>query len=176
MTRISIENPVGSGRRQGWWKRVINVDTSKSNGYAFDGNFLGEGEHDLPVGSILINKSPTGSVKRGSNEGNCYRVGETDLEFIGSFDWHDHFLSFRDLVSDALASRRLRDSADSPDSAEKSTKDKLVTCLKNMTAIVSHWGQVSGLACINNTESIEFKQYIESIDLINHIESSVPVK
>jgi hypothetical protein len=38
-----------------WAKLVTGVDTSKTNGYAFQGDFLKvEAEHKLPVGSIVV--------------------------------------------------------------------------------------------------------------------------
>jgi len=38
-----------------WAKRITGVDTTKTNGYAFQGNFLDvRSEHKLPVGSIVV--------------------------------------------------------------------------------------------------------------------------
>ena len=60
-----------------WAKLVTAVDTSKTNGYAFAGDFLRvEAEHKIPVGSIVIEVcdtkitayqiTPDGPVKFGS--------------------------------------------------------------------------------------------------------------
>jgi len=38
-----------------WAKRITGVDTTKTNGYAFQGDFLNvREEHKLPVGSIVV--------------------------------------------------------------------------------------------------------------------------
>jgi len=38
-----------------WAKRIIGVDITKTNGYAFQGDFLNvREEHKLPVGSIVV--------------------------------------------------------------------------------------------------------------------------
>jgi len=38
-----------------WAKRVVSVDTTQTNGYAFQGDFLYvRGEHKLPVGSVVV--------------------------------------------------------------------------------------------------------------------------
>jgi hypothetical protein len=104
--RIKIDDYRTSGRRSSWWKHVTNVDTSKSNGYAFDGEFLAaETEYDLPVGSIVIECRPDGSVKNSSKIGYIYEVrqDENELACIShSYDWRGEFLSFRDLVADKI--------------------------------------------------------------------------
>jgi hypothetical protein len=42
------------GKYKHWAKHVVSVDISKTNGYAFGGNFLAvEREHKLPVGSLI---------------------------------------------------------------------------------------------------------------------------
>jgi hypothetical protein len=105
--RLKIENVRASGRRTGWSKRVENVDESKENGYAFDGEFLPDRkEIEIPVGAIVIQKNPKGSVKNGYNEGKIYRVSEegslVDLHPEVEFNWRNDFLTFRDHVAEAI--------------------------------------------------------------------------
>jgi len=111
MVRTKIKNDMNSGRRKGWSKLVTSVDPSKNNGYAFEGEFLDDGkEYDLPVGSVVIQKHPEGSVKHAWESGHCYTLdGDGDLCYTSdesgkeSFDWHKEFLSFRDHVIAVLA-------------------------------------------------------------------------
>lgn len=102
--RFRIVNETNSGRRSGWTKHVTAVDTSKHNGYAFDGPFLRAGENELPVGSIIIQKNPEGSVKNGWDSARCYVVTADGLETVSDgMDWREDFLSFRDVVAEYLA-------------------------------------------------------------------------
>ena len=102
--RLKIQNEIASGRRSGWTKLVTKVDVTKKNGYAFEGEFLNECEHDLNEGDIVIQKNPEGSVKNGWSTGVCYRVTQNGLERLHetTFDWREDFLSFRDFVAKAL--------------------------------------------------------------------------
>lgn len=98
--RINLTNETASGRREGWSKLVTAVDTTKTNGYAFEGEFLGNGEHDLPIRSIVIQKNPVGSLKNGGHQAECFLVCESgELFKTGTFDWKTGFLTFRDHVA-----------------------------------------------------------------------------
>ena len=102
MVRVYIQLKCTSGRRKSWYKKVNSVDTKKTNGYAFEGDFLSEGEHDLNEGDIIIEKVPAGSVKDGGFGANIYRVGN-DLELVTQYQtWSKNFLSFRDKVAELL--------------------------------------------------------------------------
>lgn len=105
--RIQINNPKESGGRQGWTKRITAVDKGKVNGYAFEGEFLqSDTEVEIPIGAILVQKLPAGSVKHGWNEAAAYKLGEDgeliDLAPRKVYNWRKDFLSFRDLVADAI--------------------------------------------------------------------------
>lgn len=103
--RVRIENTRVSGNRKGWTKHVTAVDTSKDNGYAFEGDFVNDGEHDLEVGAVLVSKDPAGSVKHGYHVG-CCGVVQTDggIKWVTDreYKWREDFLSFRDLVAKHL--------------------------------------------------------------------------
>ena len=103
---IRIRPTVGSasGRRTGWIKQITSVDSSKSNGYAFEGEFLTAGQEvDLPVGAILVRVDPEGSVKNAYQSGHIYRLqADGEMEELESGDWRDDFLTLRDAASDAL--------------------------------------------------------------------------
>lgn len=103
--RIQITIPKGSGRRLGWVKKINSVDTDKRNGYAFDGPFLNDGWNDLETGAILIQCSPTGSVKHPGKMGEAFEVGpDGELKaFAEVGDWFGPgFLDFRDAVAEKL--------------------------------------------------------------------------
>ncbi len=107
MPIITLAATYASGRRKSWFKHVTKVDISKTNGYAFEGNFISEmTETDLPEGSIIIECIPRGSVKNNLKEGKIFRVeaqGITNLEENSEYDWRKDFLSFRDTVAELLS-------------------------------------------------------------------------
>jgi len=102
--RITYQKPTASGRRTGWAKHVTGVDQTKTNGYAFEGEFLDVGESDLPLGAIVVEQYPTGSVRNGNPEGRIYRVTDEGLREIDEgYHWREQFLSLRDAVAKALS-------------------------------------------------------------------------
>lgn len=101
--RTTLPHITASGGRRGWYKLVTSVDVTKSNGYAFEGDFLKSGvELDLPVGSVIISKDPTGSVKNGGHDGYIYVIDEAEFGYSEKFNWDRNFLSFRDEVANYL--------------------------------------------------------------------------
>lgn len=103
--RINIVHPTSSGRRTGWHKLVTSVDLTKSNGYCFEGTFLRAGLNDLPVGSVIVRQSPTGSVSRPGKDGAVLVVEADGLrEVLPDTDWNTQFLIIRDAAANALAS------------------------------------------------------------------------
>ena len=95
--------PKASGQRQGWARHVTSVDTTKADGYAFEGEFLRKGENELTAGAVLVQKRHTGSVKNFSWEWELGSVQEN-----GKIAWREEtwgaksFLSFREAVAEAL--------------------------------------------------------------------------
>jgi hypothetical protein len=109
--RTKIMCTTASGNAQSWFMLVKAVDTTKKDGYAFEGEFLPlRKEIDLQVGAIVIEKEPTGSVKNREYIGNVYRVvtesiedvRNAHLEYLEEFKWRGDFLSFRDYVAELL--------------------------------------------------------------------------
>ena len=123
MIRIHITHSRASGKRRGWHKHVTGVDTTKRNGYAFDGQFLASGEQDLPLGAIVIEQEPTGSVKNWGKRGIAYEVTPDGLEeFARCDDWTREFLTFRDAVAEAL-----QDTVDPREQALQTIKHLMAT-------------------------------------------------
>ncbi len=106
MVRVKIENERNSGNRKGWSKLVTAVDVTKIDGYAFSGVFLNDNtETDVPVGSVVVQKNPQGSVKNGWESGECYVIGSDGKLYTthtGVFRWREKFLSLRDYVAKVL--------------------------------------------------------------------------
>lgn len=72
--RIRVTSETSSGRRRGWHKRVTAVDRERRGGYALKGEFLRDGLHDVPAGTVIVETEPTGSVKRGGMEARVWRI------------------------------------------------------------------------------------------------------
>lgn len=101
--RVVLEVTLASGGRRGWWKRVTGVDRTKKHGYSLQGEFLREGEHDLPLGSIVVEQYPTGTLNRALTRGTLYRVEAGGLvELASCTDWFRAFLSFQDAIIASL--------------------------------------------------------------------------
>jgi len=119
--RVIFKKQSASGKRYSWAKKITSVDSSKENGYAFDGDFLKQGENNLSIGDIIIEKYPVGSAKNGYNLGVVYKVAEAtddtifenekdywevtsreNMQILETFVWETEFLSFRDFVSSVL--------------------------------------------------------------------------
>jgi len=103
--RIRPEVAHESGQRRGWVKQVTHVDTSSKNGYAFEGQFLGEGkETELPVGALLLHVDPAGSVNRSYKYATLTRLNEDGSEeTITEGNWRTEKLTIRDAAADALS-------------------------------------------------------------------------
>ena len=101
--RIAVKKSTASGHRAGWWKQITGIDATKTNGYALQGEFLRDGEHDLPLGALVVENWPTGSARSGGESAELFRVGPEGLSSIAQCkNWRQEFLSFRDAISAAL--------------------------------------------------------------------------
>ena len=71
----------GTGKR--WAKKVTKVDMSKTNGYAFIGDWLPrEGETRLKEGDIILSTGWLGSNKYPENLYRIYEVQEGEVELL----------------------------------------------------------------------------------------------
>lgn len=94
---VDIAKSTASGRRESWLKHVVSVDATQRGGYAYDGEFLNTGEQELPVGAIVIECIPRGSVKNGYKEGVVLKVqADGELSRVSEcFEWQTEAVSFR---------------------------------------------------------------------------------
>lgn len=106
-TRVTFKSDYYSGNRKSWYKLIDSVDTDKTNGYAFDGEFLQNGsQYDLEIGSIVLECRPTGSVKHSGKKGLIYKITPEGPEDITSnpdgYNWKTDFLTLRDELHELI--------------------------------------------------------------------------
>jgi len=70
-----------------WAKVVTGVDTTQTNGYAFQGDFLKiEAEHKLPAGSVIVEVCDNSiSAYRLSPEGEKIKIAKGKRDSMSSF-------------------------------------------------------------------------------------------
>lgn len=105
MITINIKTEYTSGNRKSWWKLVTGIDSSQRGGYAFEGDFLSEGEHELPQGSLLLHVTHGGSVKNGCQYGNLFTV-EADgsiREIVSGLNWREQSVTLRKTAEEYIA-------------------------------------------------------------------------
>lgn len=105
---VTIPSAVDS-RKRSWAKALRSVDTTKANGYAFEGEWVRRGERaELDVGSLVLMYDEPGSVKnwyplvrvaRVEADGTLHEVLSYEGE-VGERSWA---LAVRDRVADLLA-------------------------------------------------------------------------
>src|SRR5690606_33542896 len=98
-------------RKKAWAKALESVDVTKSNGYAFLGNWLRRGEKaELPIGSFVLTYDEPGSMKNWYPEVVLYRVTEDGLEvaheYKGDYGERSWALAVRDRIAEILAESR----------------------------------------------------------------------
>ena len=73
---VAVEIPmVGDERHKNWAKVVDNVDTSKSSGWAFDGEFIATGGiQDVAAGSVILVYGERGSRVSPQSSARVYTV------------------------------------------------------------------------------------------------------
>jgi hypothetical protein len=98
-------------RGKEWWKKLTNLDTTKSNGYAFEGEFLpndvGVKDLNLQEGDILIFYSDFGSIKYHEPKvviGKITKFENKDVIIeevaeVYGYDWAGKILSNTELVN-----------------------------------------------------------------------------
>ena len=108
--RHVLAAPTGSGRRRGFHRVVEDVNLNKTDGFAFRGRFVPDSrEADLPVGCIVIRKTPVGSYKGGRSTWAWAVITDTATPsgwpWSEEYDGHAQFLTFRDAVAAEIAAR-----------------------------------------------------------------------
>lgn len=81
---VPVEVPlIGDERHKNWAKVVDSVDTNKSSGWAYEGNFVAVGGiQDLPFGAVLLVYGERGSRANPQITARVYTVnGDSTLSF-----------------------------------------------------------------------------------------------
>ncbi len=104
---VMIPEPLDE-RKKTWRKHLESVDKTRTNGYAFVGDWLRAGEREeLEVGSFILCYDEAGSMKNWYPVVRLYKVVENDLDEV--FHWEGNTrerswaLAVRDEISAILA-------------------------------------------------------------------------
>ncbi len=104
---VAIEVPlVGDERRKHWAKVVTNVDQSKSDGWAYDGEFIADGGiQDVEAPSVLLVYGEHGSKTNPHSEARVYIVNtDATLSLRETATGRAWARTLRDTVADLVAS------------------------------------------------------------------------
>ncbi len=104
---VAIEVPlVGDERRKHWAKVVTNVDQSKSDGWAYDGEFIADGGiQDVEAPSVLLVYGEHGSRTKPHSEARVYIVNtDATLSLRETATGRAWARTLRDTVADLVAS------------------------------------------------------------------------
>ena len=109
--RIKMVDNNDSRHGKGWAKIVTGIDTTKTNGYAIEGDFLRYGQqYDLPVGTIILDVYYFGSMKHMHKYAKIYTVQESGLVSVLEndkvYDYIGSFLSMRDKLAGLLNAQK----------------------------------------------------------------------
>lgn len=105
---VAVEVPlIGDARLKNWAKVVANVDDTKSNGWAYDGEFIvAGGIQDVPVGSVLMVYGERGSRGNPQVEARVFVAnGDGTLSLIESATGRAWARTLRDRTAELLTDR-----------------------------------------------------------------------
>ena len=135
MKKVIITVPkVGDRRFKQWAKLVKSVDTSKTNGYAFEGNFLTPGRKAEVETGILIVYGEEGSRANRKPVVAVVRVKEdASLEEILRVYGMDWVLEIRDKVAELVAqSKPSREALEAEAAALRARLEEIERLLREM--------------------------------------------
>jgi hypothetical protein len=105
---VAVEVPLlGDARLKNWAKIVANVDESKANGWAFDGEFIAAGGiQDVPVGSVVMVYGERGSRANPQIEAGVFVAnGDGTLSLMQSATGRAWARTLRDSAAELLVDR-----------------------------------------------------------------------
>lgn len=103
---VAVEIPqVGDERHKNWAKVVHSVDSTKSSGWAFVGDFIATGGiQDVPAGSVVLVYGERGSRRSPQSEAHIYVVNpDSTLSSHGSSKGRAWARTLRDVAEELLA-------------------------------------------------------------------------
>lgn len=102
---VAVQVPqLGDERRRHWAKLVTAVDTSKSSGWAYVGDFVADGGiQDLPAGGVLLVYGERGGQQNPRPEATLYTIGaDATLTMEASASGRAWARTLRDRVAELL--------------------------------------------------------------------------
>lgn len=105
---VPVEVPlIGDARLKNWAKVVANVDETRSNGWAYDGEFIAAGGiQDVPVGAVLMVYGERGSRANPQIEARVFVAnGDATLSLIQSANGRAWARTLRDRTAELLVDR-----------------------------------------------------------------------
>lgn len=102
---VAVDVPtVGDERHKQWAKVVSNVDTGKSSGWAYEGDFVATGGvQDLPVGCVLLVYGEKGSRANPQQLARVFTVnGDATLTFVSEAKGSAWARTLRDPILELL--------------------------------------------------------------------------
>ena len=111
-----VKVPVTMDRRKKTWRKELkNVDTTKTNGYAFVGEWLQAGElSELEVGSYILSYDEDGSMKNWTPVIRVHKVMTDQLEEVYRYDGDRREKSWALAVRDEIAELINNEEKDNP--------------------------------------------------------------
>lgn len=104
MKKIVMIPETLDGRKKTWRKLLTGVDKTKTNGYAFIGEWLREGERaELKIGSFILCYDEDGSLKHWYPVVRLFKVVEDGLEEVYRWEGRTHERSWALAVRDEIA-------------------------------------------------------------------------
>lgn len=107
--KTKVRMPEARDRRwKSWRKKLDGVDREKTNGYAFQGEWLPVGRlTELEVGDLVLIYDEAGSVRRHHPFVEICRVrADGDLEKVAEAEGWDWALKLRDVAAELLGEER----------------------------------------------------------------------
>jgi len=101
---VKVYIKIGGDRRKGkcYAKLITAVKPGIENGYALEGRFLREGEHDLPPGAVVMIREERGSWKYHKPVATLFQVTTQGLQEVGKYYYDTQFISLRDKILELL--------------------------------------------------------------------------
>lgn len=120
---------IGDSRKGKQWAKIITgIDSTQSNGYAFQGEFLPKnGQSELAPGTIILTVGHRGSWKNGCLEAEILKVttNEDHLEVVENYtDYRNEVIDIRDKFLELLK-------APAPNPLSEYTNEQLIKELQS---------------------------------------------
>lgn len=102
--KVIVEVPAAEKwAKKSWAKKLTRIDTTKANGFAFEGDWLQVGRKaELPVGAVVLSFSQAGSRNRPCPIAKIFRVAEDGVEEVLAVQGDDWALDLRDKAAELV--------------------------------------------------------------------------